>query len=173
MARRGRKPFLTDALKRDVVTILAVGCTRRAAAAYVGCTPRTIRNTAARDPEFAEQLRAAEGRQELTYLTRIHEAAIKPQYWRAAAWFLEHRLPDIYGRRKPDSVSRRQAVDLLQQFAEILTEEIPVARYRKGVLQRVELMIESLGESVFDGEAKQAQVDDGDYDKSEDDDGSA
>lgn len=147
MARPGRKPILTEALKRDIIAILAVGCSRRAAAAYVGCTTRTIRNTALRDPQFARQLRSAEGRQELTYLKQIHEAAKKPQYWRAAAWFLEHRLPDLYAQRKPDSVSKRQTVELLMKFAEILTEEIPVARYRKGVLRRIEQMIESLGDS--------------------------
>jgi len=157
MARRGRRPVLTDEKKRDIVAILAVGCSRVAAAAYVGCTARTIRNTASRDPEFALQLRAAEGRQELTYLKQIHEAAKKPQYWRAAAWFLEHRLPDLYAARKPDSVSRQQTIDLLTEFAEILTEEIPVARYRKGVLQRIERMVESLGEVpvLFEEEVNQ------------------
>ena len=59
MSRRGRPPVLDEAKKREILAIVAVGCSRSTAAAYVGCATSTIQNTADRDPAFAEKLRQA------------------------------------------------------------------------------------------------------------------
>ncbi len=50
------KSLLDDGKKRDICLILSLGGTRQMAAHYVGCSVRTIRNTAHRDPLFADQL---------------------------------------------------------------------------------------------------------------------
>lgn len=144
MAKRGRKPVLDDIKKGQIVAILAVGCSRRTAAKFVGCDVSTIRNTAEREPDFAEQLRVTENKQEYMYLQNVQKAAQRERYWRAAAWVLERRFPDDYGRRGPDVVTLAQIKDLLTQFSEIIVEEVPVAEYRKNILKRFNAISENL-----------------------------
>ncbi len=148
MAKRGRRPVLDEIKRREILAILAVGGSRRVAAKYVGCTARTIRNTARRDPQFAEQLHRKEYQSEIGYLENIRSAARNERYWRAAAWALERLNPERYGRRSPDAITIDQVKELLTQFAEIIVEEVPVPLFRKNVLKRLDAISRGLkGES--------------------------
>ncbi len=151
MAKRGRPPVLDERKQCEILALLAVGCTQRVAACYVHCNRSTIRRTAARDPQFAERLSQARHHAEVGYLKNIHKAAQKEQYWRAAAWALERTLPERYARRGPDVITIEQISRLLAQFAEIIVEEVPVARYRKSILKRLEDLTRSLGGKVEGG----------------------
>ena len=144
MARRGRKRILDGYKRREILAILAVGGSREMAAQYVGCSAVTIQNTADRDPTFAERLRRKEKQWEVGYLDRIRVAARHERYWRAAAWALERLNPDRYGRRGPDVITVDQITELLSQFAEIIVEEVPVAKYRKNILKRLDAISCSL-----------------------------
>ena len=137
MSRRKTTPALTDEKKSNVVALITVGSSRRVAARYVGCAPATIVRTAARDPAFAAQLDKAVCDAELGLLNSIRKAAKKEQYWRAAAWVLERVHPQRYGRRDPDVITASQIGQILAQFTRIVSEEVPVARYRKGLLRRL------------------------------------
>ncbi len=136
MAKRGRKPVLDEIKKGQIIAMLAVGCSRRTAAKFIGCDVKTIANTAEREPAFAERLRQTENSQEYTHLKNIQDAAKQDKYWRAAAWVLERRFPDDYGRRGPHVVTVNQIRELLARFAEIIVEEVPVPEYRKNILKR-------------------------------------
>ncbi len=138
MARRGRPPVLHEIKRREILAIISVGCSRRTAARYVGCAPTTIQNTAERDPQFAVQLDHAEKQPELTQLKNITAAAKKPQYWRAAAWVLERINPRRYAPRAPDVITRDQIARLLDAFARIVAEEVPVDRFRKNIIKRLD-----------------------------------
>lgn len=137
MAKRGRHPVLDALKKREILAILAVGCSRRAAAHYVGCSPATIQNTAARDLEFAAELERAETRTEIDYMQHIKQAVRNEQYWRAATWALERRNPQEYGLRRPEVLTIEEIQGLLAQFTEIVVAEVPVSRYRKNILKRL------------------------------------
>ncbi|MGD0899224.1 MAG: hypothetical protein ABR915_15415 [Thermoguttaceae bacterium] len=93
MAKTGRPPVLNDTKKGMIVALLAVGCSQRAIAPYVGCARETIRRTMAREPKFAEKIREAKCSAEVGLLRNIRNAAKKEQHWRAAAWMLEHGYP--------------------------------------------------------------------------------
>lgn len=136
MAKKGRRPALDDRKKGDIVAILSVGCSRKTAARYVGCSVRTIANTARRDPAFAEALAQAESRLEIKLMKNIGSAAEKAQYWRAAAWALERRNPDDYAPRPRNVVTWEQVRQLLDLLADVVVEEVPVARFRKNILKR-------------------------------------
>lgn len=85
--RRGRPPSL-DATKREVVVaLLTAGWTRTRAARYVGVSPQTLINTAARDPAFATRLSNAEAVARVEHYCNI--AAASGRSWRASAWALE------------------------------------------------------------------------------------
>ena len=144
MAKRGRKPVLDDVKKGQIVAIITVGCGRQTAAKFVGCGVTTIRDTADRDPQFAEQLRQADGKNELAYLRNIKKAAEQERYWRAAAWVLERKFPEDYGRRGPDVITLAQIKELLAQFTEIIVEEVPIPEYRKNILKRFGAVSEGL-----------------------------
>jgi len=148
VAKCGRKPVLDEIKQAEIAAILATGCSRRTAAKYVGCAPATIRNTADRDPDFAEKLRRAEGRLELKYLRWIEKAAEQDKYWRAAAWVLERKFPDDYGLRAPGVITFAQIRDLLSQFAEIIVEEVPVDNYRKSILKRLDALSAGLQDAA-------------------------
>ena len=144
MAKCGRRPVLDDLKKGQILGILAVGCSRRVAAAYVGCSPQTIQSTAGRDPDFAEQLGRVEQQAEIGYLRRIQKAASEPRYWRAAAWVLERRNPRDFAPRRPDAMDLEQVKSLMERLTAMIVEEVPVARYRKQILKRVEQMLHFL-----------------------------
>ncbi|MGD0384451.1 MAG: hypothetical protein ABSA77_13100, partial [Thermoguttaceae bacterium] len=97
MARKcGRPPVLDEIKQREIVAIISMGCSRRTAARYVGCDPKTIQNTAERDEIFAEKLERAQSQAVVTHVKYIYSAAKKAQYWRAAAWALERLNPEEY-----------------------------------------------------------------------------
>lgn len=139
MLKGGRPPALDEVKQGQICAILAVGCSRRTAAHYVGCAANTIRNTALRDPKFNEQLKKAECKLEFVQMKHIHEAAKSKQYWRAAAWALERRYPDRYGQRHPATITVDQVSQFLAQFAQIVMDELP-AKYRQQVLSRLDAL---------------------------------
>ncbi|MBN2022483.1 MAG: hypothetical protein JW809_06775 [Pirellulales bacterium] len=136
MAQCGRRPVLDAFKKREILAILSVGCSRRTAALYVGCAPSTIGYTARRDPEFAAQIDRAEQASEITLMQHIRQAAMEPKYWRAAAWALERCHPSRYGSGRAGAISIDQIRALLNRFAQIVSEEVPVPKYRKAVLRQ-------------------------------------
>src|SRR5438105_4491044 len=99
VAAPARPAVLTPVKQAEVCSIVALGGSRKLAARYVNCTPRTIRNTALRDPEFAEKLRKAEVSTEYDLLNVIRDAAnTDAKYWQAARWVLQHVYPERYNR---------------------------------------------------------------------------
>ncbi|MGA2065275.1 MAG: hypothetical protein ABSG86_09905 [Thermoguttaceae bacterium] len=141
---------LNDAKKSVIVALLAVGCSQRVIARYVGCGRETIRRTMARDPHFAARVRDAKCSAEVGLLRNIRDAAKKEQHWRAAAWMLERGYPERYARRDPTAISIDQIAALLAHFCRIVVEEVPVARYRKKTLKRLDELGKQLaGRSLY------------------------
>jgi len=149
MAKRGRPICLDAAKKAQILTIVSLGGTRAMAARFVGCTRRTIRNEARRDPEFAAALAKASDATELSYLQSIRKAAQESRHWRAAAWVLERTRPQRYGPRRPDTISFPQMRQFISELVAIVTEEVP-ARYRKRILQRLTAAAGSLQPDATD-----------------------
>ena len=137
MPTKKQRQFLDEIKQREIQAIVAVGCSKRTAAAYVGCSPSTICRTEQRDEDFASRLKHAAKMPIVTHMKNINEAAKKPQNWRASAWVLERLQPGDYAKRKLDALTIPQVLRLLSQLAEIVAEEVPVDRYRKNILKRL------------------------------------
>ena len=141
----GARPYaLDEGKKREILAILTMGCSRRAAAKYVGCAPSTIVRTAQRDPVFAAQLERAESKAEIGYMKNIQKAAGHEQHWRAAAWALERKYPDQYAPRSPDAIPRDEVVATLTQLVDLIMQEVPVACFRKPVLKRLQSLLAAI-----------------------------
>src|SRR6516225_3919571 len=113
----GRKPDpreVLDVKKRTKICgLLSLGYSRNMAAEYVGCDPSTISRTAKRDEAFRSQLADAESETSIDALRLIRHTGSQERYWRAAAWVLERRHPDEYGRRAPNTFTGEQVMRIL------------------------------------------------------------
>jgi hypothetical protein len=140
----GRPPVLDEIKKREIAAIVSMGCSRRTAARYVGCSPSTIQNTADRDETFAEKLERARSQAVVTHVKNINSAAKKAQYWRAAAWALERLCPEDYAAPHADTLNSDQVFKLLAYLSRVVVEELPVGEYRKKIMKRLDEMIKTI-----------------------------
>jgi hypothetical protein len=137
VAKRGRPPVLDEGKQREITAIIAMGCSRRTAAQYVGCAPSTIQYTAEHNEKFAEKLERAQSQAVVTHMKNINTAAKKAQYWRAAAWALERLNPEEYASPHPDLLTAEQISNLMAYLSQIVVEEVTESRYRKKILKRL------------------------------------
>lgn len=97
MARRGAPDKHTPERVERIITAIRMGATQRLAASYAGVDEDTIIRWRKVYPEFADAFKTAEGEASVGWLRKIEEAA-DGGAWQAAAWKLERRYPDEYGR---------------------------------------------------------------------------
>lgn len=95
---------LTPEIQKRLLDAFSVGASHRNACDYAGITPQTMYNwiekaETGRAPyvAFLEQLKLSEGTAAVGWLAKIEKAASEGS-WQAAAWKLERRYPQDYGR---------------------------------------------------------------------------
>jgi len=126
VARKPDPREILDAKKRTKICgLLTLGYSRRMAAEHVGCDPSTITRTAQRDETFRQQLAAAQSDADIDALRLIRRTADQEKYWRAAAWILERRNPDEYGRRAPNSFSGEEVMRILDRVLQVVMPFVP------------------------------------------------
>jgi len=104
---RGRRPIPIDAAHIEKLEqAILIGATYELAAMYAGISDKTFQTwrdkseTAAEGTPLAElrdRLRHAEGIAAISWLAKIEKVANEGD-WKAAAWKLERRYPETYGR---------------------------------------------------------------------------
>jgi hypothetical protein len=102
----GRKPIPIEPYIDKLEQALLIGATYDLAALYAGISTDTLdrwrkkAETAAPGTvlgQWRDRLRAAEGRAAIGWLAKIEKVASEGD-WKAAAWKLERRYPETYGR---------------------------------------------------------------------------
>lgn len=101
-----RPTKFTPDTTQKIIAAIQVGATYELAAQYGGVSYNTFnewmkKGEAAQSGaflEFYEAIKAAEGRAAVGWLAKI-EAAASDGNWQAAAWKLERRYPEKYGRQ--------------------------------------------------------------------------
>ncbi len=123
-----RPTKLTRKRLEAICATLSTGGTRKAAAAVAGVGESTFYDwmrAGANDEgsNLARQLvvvvEAAEGEAELRAATTINEAIDKGD-WKAAAWWLERRRRQEWGRPQPIPVAQPEQEKTPQTFAELV-----------------------------------------------------
>lgn len=120
----GRPTKFTPEVQARIVEAIEAGNTYARAAAYGGIEYKTFRNWMAagekstRSPyvPFFQAVKEAETKAEMAHVATIENASKRS--WMAAAWWLERRYPQEWGRR--DSVDLRV---VLEAEAERLAKE--------------------------------------------------
>ena len=134
MSKRKR---LTPKQKNEALAVLSVGCSRAAAARCVRCSPLLLRREMMEHPQFAEQVAKAEEGIEVFCLSNLRKAAQKEQYWRAAAWMLERRLPDRYGTKKAQTLTAEHVQKFMAACMQVIAEELPDKECREKIINRL------------------------------------
>lgn len=99
MARRTK--YTPETVKR-ITDALKMGATYELACNYGGISYDTFCTWRNEKDEFSEAIKRAEGSAVVGWLAKIEQAANDGQ-WQAAAWKLERRYPEMYGRRVNDN----------------------------------------------------------------------
>ena len=127
-----RKPdpreVIDSKMKTKICGLLALGYSQNMAAKHVGCDSSTITRTAKRDPKFREQLADSQSDASIDALHLIRRTADQERYWRAAAWVLERRHPDEYGRRTPASFSDEEMIKVLDRMLQYIMPSVPAEK---------------------------------------------
>lgn len=92
-----RRTKFTPDVQQRIVDAISLGATYEQAANYGGIAYQTFHVWMDTKPEFSEAIKAAEGKAVVMWLAKIEQAASDGN-WQAAAWKLERRYPQDYGR---------------------------------------------------------------------------
>lgn len=92
-----RKSKLTPEVQERIVQAISMGATYELASQFGGIHYDTFNEWMKGKPDFSEAVKAAEGRAVVGWLAKIEKAASDGN-WQAAAWKLERRYPENYGR---------------------------------------------------------------------------
>ena len=107
---KGRPTKLTPETTSKLALAIQLGATYELACNYAGVHYSTFARWMNKSREFREAIKEAEGKASVTWLAKIEQAASEGN-WQAAAWKLERRYPEMYGRRALD-VRTQAGVDL-------------------------------------------------------------
>ena len=122
---------------RRILGVLKVGGDRETAAHIVGRTIGDLRHQLAEDSQFAARVRRAEAAAEITHMSNVYHAAREKEDWRASVWWLEHRDPDRFVRRSPNTLTTKQLATFMDAVANVLQQEIHDTEDRERVVQRI------------------------------------
>lgn len=96
MAKAGRKTKRTPENRQTILNAIEQGVPYRHAAAMAGMSDDTLKAWRDADTDFSDAIKAAEGRAIAGRLARIRLA--EPDHWQAAAWWLERKYPQEFGK---------------------------------------------------------------------------
>jgi len=109
--------YTADRVDR-LLASLRLGATHRIAAQCAGIGVSTMRDWLRDKPMFADAVREAEAYGAVLMLERI-TAAANEGTWQAAAWLLERRYPDMYGRF-PENARRAAVGDTVDEVRVVI-----------------------------------------------------
>lgn len=92
----GRPSKRTPALERKICQLIAKGNTRAASARSCGISESTLQQWIATFPEFLERIKKADADAEIAMVAQIKRSSRRS--WFAAAWWLERRHPNRWGK---------------------------------------------------------------------------
>lgn len=138
-----RRLKLNERVQNIICEALANGVTVETAAEIAGIGQSTLynwlklgREGVAKYKPFADAVEEAIAKSELVLLERIHEAS--KHTWQAAAWILERRFPERWGRRDRLNVTETSLIARLDEHARnVLLQDPEIQRLSDMVIERI------------------------------------
>ena len=129
MAARGRKSKYTPETVDKITQAIRLGATYKLACDYAGISEDTFANWKRLHSDFSEAIKTAEGGAVVGWLAKIEKAATEGN-WQAAAWKLERRYPDMYGRQRVEVSGPDGGAIVIKGYANVTPDdwEAPVER---------------------------------------------
>lgn len=118
----GRPTKRTPEREKRLLDALRAGNTRKAACHFAGIDPSTLENWL-RISAFSDAVKKAEADAEVRMVGQVAQAA-RDGTWQAAAWWLERRRPDDYGRVDRVELTLRQTAERIGAELGITPEEL-------------------------------------------------
>ena len=134
----GRPTKLTAARQEAIVQALRLGAPLSVACQAADVSPDAVAEWIERGEgrhktrratkdyvRFAGAVREAIVKSQLVLLARVHDAAKRPQEWRAAAWLLKARWPEAYGDQVKATVTHETGAtlrDAIERIAAVVAE---------------------------------------------------
>jgi transposase len=100
-----RQSKLTPERQERLCQAIELGATYAHACNYAGISYETFRRWQRENSAFHDAIKMAEGKATVGWLAKIEREADNGS-WQAAAWKLERRYPDDYGRRDGSRASQ-------------------------------------------------------------------
>jgi hypothetical protein len=124
MADTGRPSKLTEPRVEAILRAIEHGCTRQAAAGAGGVSRMTLYRWIEADDTLRDEVEKAEAKAEAAYTMAVANAV--PKNWQAAAWWLERRRHEDYGRREQIDmrIDLRAEAKRLAQELELNEDEV-------------------------------------------------
>lgn len=119
----GRPSKYTPETVTRITEAIALGAPYDLACKSAGVHYDTFNTWRKQKPEFFEAVEKAEGRAVVGWLAKI-EAAASDGAWQAAAWKLERRYPQQFGRTDRVEVTIRQQAEALASELGIEADEL-------------------------------------------------
>jgi len=136
----GRKTKLTEERFKQIVNLVKVGNFASVAASAAGISEATYYGWLKRGREegealkegesgsiffeFLEAIKKAEGQAEARSIMRIQTAS--EENWTAAAWYLERKYPDRWGRKDRSKVEVTDSRDVVDRVPPTLSDVLAV-----------------------------------------------
>jgi transposase len=117
----GRKSKYTPDRIDKITKAIGVGATYTHACNYAGIDLDTFARWRKKYADFAEAIKEAEGKAVIGWLAKIEKAASDGN-WTAAAWKLERRYPEDYGRKEKLEHANPDGSALLAPLAEAMVK---------------------------------------------------
>ena len=118
----GRTTKMTGDVEIKLMQAIKLGATHSMACAYAGISLTTFYAWKSKNTQFSDAVKEAEATGAITWLAKIEKAASDGS-WQAAAWKLERRYPNDYGRRdgsKTDQEPHEAAQNAEQVRSDVL-----------------------------------------------------
>jgi hypothetical protein len=128
---------VTEAEKKTLCNVIAVGCPLDTAAAVVGVELAAVHHAFQADAEFAKRLTQAAAIIEYTHVNNIKIASKVEKNWRASVWWLERCVPEKYGKRDPETMPPQRFFELRAALLAAINDEVRSTADRERLRQRL------------------------------------
>jgi hypothetical protein len=136
-----RKLESQRSLRVAIIKGLRAGVGRRKICAAVKVDFKTFSALYERSPKFRREVDQAEAKFYGGLISVIVKAAKQEKEWRAAAWILERRFYQEFGKRDPEAVNAEQLASVITRVVGVLVPEIPEDRQANAVSRIEEILM--------------------------------